>query len=286
MITFEKFEKLNQHRWSDDEMQKNYAIALKVEKNYIEKFGSIEGPKLGDIVEFTDGFRVYKHASIVENVYFEDQNTRVCICENGSSHTYSGQNFQTSGGAFHGMDKASLVYVGEDENIVWTWGCYGAGANQGIYLPLKVNRWIIPYNPKEVKRSTVYFQEDGVHIQNSESCMCYAHTFKSRRAFEVWAGYTGYEYQMNEDGNKAFSPQEVKQKCWTNVVSKPENGKPIKVLANGYIRDGLVTKEEFCITEWWENIHKPNQKLPAYGTLEYKKQMEEYQKYHNNPMGV
>lgn len=286
MITFERFEKLNQHRWSNDEMQKNYAIALEVEKNYMEKFGSIKEPKLGDIVEFTDGFHVYKHASIVENVYFEDQNTRVCICENGSSHTYSGHNFQTSGGAFHGMNKASLVYVGEDENIVWTWGCYGAGADQGIYLPLKVNRWIIPYNPKEVKRSTVYFQEDGVHIQNSESCMCYAHTFKSRRAFEVWAGYTGYEYQMNEDGNRAFSPQEVKQQCWTDIVSKPENGKPIKVLANGYIRDGLVTKEEFCITEWWENIHKPNQKLPAYGTPEYRKQMEEYWKYHNNPMGV
>ena len=32
MITFERFEELNQHRWSDDEMQKNYAIALEVEK--------------------------------------------------------------------------------------------------------------------------------------------------------------------------------------------------------------------------------------------------------------
>ena len=65
MITFERFEELNQHRWSDDEMQKNYAIALEVEKNYMEKFGSIKEPKLGDIVEFSDGFHVYKNASIV-----------------------------------------------------------------------------------------------------------------------------------------------------------------------------------------------------------------------------
>lgn len=284
MITFERFEKLNQqHRWSDDEMQKNYAIALKVEKNYMEKFGSIKEPKLGDMVEFSDGFRVYKHASIVENVYFEDQDKRVCICENGSSHTYSGQNFQTSGGAFLGRDKASLVYVGEDENIVWTWGCHGAGADQGIYLPLKVNRWIIPYDLKEVKRSTVYFLEDGVHIQNSESCMCYAHTFISRKAFEAWAKYTGYEYQMNVDENKAFSPQEVKQRCWTETVPKPQNAKPIKVLANGHIHDGLVVKEEFYITEWWGNFRRQYHK---YGTLEYQEELKEYYKYRNNPMGV
>ena len=283
MITFERFEKLNQHRWSNDEMQKNYAIALEVERNYMEKFGSIKEPKLGDIVEFTDGFHVYKHASIVENVYFEDPNTRVCICENGSSHTHSGRYFQTSGGAFHGMDKASLVYVGEDENIVWTWGCHGSGADQGIYFPLKVNRWIIPYNPREVKRSRVYFLEDGVHIQNSESCMCYAHTFYSRKAFEAWAKYTGYEYQMNEDGSRAFSPQEVKQKCWTEVVPKPENGKPIKVLANGHIHDGLVVKEEFCITEWWGNFRR---QYPKYGTSEHQEELKEYYKYHNNPMGV
>ncbi len=284
MITFERFEKLNQgHRWSDDEMQKNYAIALKVEKNYMEKFGSIKEPKLGDMVEFSDGFRVYKHASIVENVYFEDQDKRVCICENGSSHTHSGRNFQTSGGAFLGRDKASLVYVGEDENIVWTWGCHGAGAHQGIYLPLKVNRWIIPYDPKEVKRSTVYFLEDGVHIQNSESCMRYAHTFISRKAFEAWAKYTGYEYQMNVDENKAFSPQEVKQRCWTETVPKPQNAKPIKVLANGHIHDGLVVKEEFCITEWWGNFRR---QYPKYGTLEYQEELKEYYKYRNNPMGV
>ena len=60
MITFERFEKLNQHRWSDDEMQKNYAIALEVEKNYIEKFGSIKGPKLGD----------YDLEDYASNIYF------------------------------------------------------------------------------------------------------------------------------------------------------------------------------------------------------------------------
>lgn len=292
MIEFERFKKMNQLNWSDDEMQKNYTIALRIEESYQNKFGSIKTPQKGDIVEFADDYHVYKSASIVENVYFEDENTRICICENGSSHITPNLHFSTSGGAFRGKDKASLVYAGEDENIVWTWGCHGAGADQGIYFPLKVNRWIIPYDPKSVKRSIVYFRkgEDGkkdagVEIQNSESCMCYAHTFKSRKAFEAWAEYTGYEYYMDENEDKAYSPQEVKQRCWTETVPKPQNGKPIKVLANGWIHDGLVVKEEFCITEWWENAWRTDP-IPQYGSPEYHKQMQEYFKYHNNPMGV
>jgi hypothetical protein len=289
MVDYSRFQELNP-QWSDNEMQKNYAIALQVEKKYIDKYGSTIEPKIGDIVEFTDGYQVYKHAKIVENVYFEDANKRVCICERGGSFVSSHLHFSTSGGAFKGADKSSLVYVGEDENIVWTWGCNGAGANQGIYFPLKVNRWIIPYDPKSIKRSTVYFRKgrDGkgegeVQIENSGSCMIYEHTFCSREAFEAWARYTGYEYQMDESGDRAYSPQEVKQRCWIEDVAKPKNGKPIKVLANGSIHDGLVVKDEFCITEWWGNT---SHSMTDYNSPEYHEKRKEYFKYHNNPMGV
>ena len=281
MIDYSKFQELNLG-WSDNEMQKNYAIALQIEKKYMEKYGNTKEPKIGDIVEFTDGYQVYKHACIVENMYYENPNERVCICENGNSHVNSNIHFQTSGGAFVGKDKSSLVYMGEDENIVWTWGCHGAGANQGIYFPLKVNRWIIPYDTKSVKRSLVYFREGQVHIQNSNSCMTYAHTFKSIEAFEAWARYTGYEYYMDENGDRAYSPQEVQQRCWTGTL-KPLGGKPIKVLANGRVHDGLVINDTLCITEWWGNI---GSSITAYDSPAYHKQMKEYYKYHNNPMGV
>ncbi len=290
MFTFEEFKRLNSQKygnlwvskWSEEEMKKNYAIAVQVEKNFYEKYGTERKPKLGDIVEYTDGYRVYKHASIVENLYYEDINTRICVCENGSSHTSTGKSFTTSGGAFHGMNKSDLHYVGKDVNIIWTWGCNGAGANQGINIPLKVNKWIMPYDNKAVKRSKVVFKQGGtVHITNSDEWTWYAHSFESRRAFDAWAKYVGYNYYM--DGDVAYSPQKIVNKCWTESVPKPENGKPIKVLANARIHDGLVVTEELCITEWWGNVHRH---VPKYGTYEYQMEMKEYWKYRENPMGV
>lgn len=302
MISFEQFRQMNSQRigsewmskWSEEEMERNYVIALQVEKNYYEKYGTEKKPKLGDIIEYTDGFRVYKYAKIVENLYYEDQNTRVCVCENGSSHTYNGRNFSTSGGAFHGMNKSDLQYVGEDVNVIWTWGCHGAGADQGIYIPLKVNRWIIPYDTMKVKRSVVRFKRNddnelcSVWIENSGEYF-HAKTFNSMRAFEAWAKYVGYDYKMDKDAwstEVAYSPQEIKNRCWTETLPKPSNGKPIKVLANARIHNGIVVTEKTCITEWWENIYRPGEKEPEYGSHEYHIQQKEYDKYHENPMGV
>ena len=109
------------------------------------------------------------------------------------------------------------------------------------------------------------------------------------RAFEAWAKYVDYDYKMDKDAwgaEVAYSPQEVKSKCWTTTRPKPSNGKPIKVLANGRIHDGIVVTEKTCITEWWDNIYRPGEKEPEYGSHEYQIQMKEYDKYHENPMGV
>lgn len=280
MFTFEHFERINRSHWSEDEMRRNYEITLKVEERYYATYGTAKEPKIGDIVEYTDGYRVYEHGKIVENPYCKDG--EVCVCDAGSSFT-TGTYFSTSGGAFHSKAISELQYVGEDTNIVWTWGCYGAGADQGVNFPIKVNRWIIPYDPKAVKRSTVYFNqaEGKVSIENAETCMICTKSFRSRRAFEAWAKYVGYEYRM--DGDRAYSPQRVVNRCWTENVPKPENGKPIKVLANGRVRDGIAVTEDFCITEWWPNIYHPE---PKYGTPEYNQQMETYWRYNDNPMGV
>ena len=143
---------------SEEVMRKNYAIALKVEKIYNANHPNTKEPQVGDIVEFADDYHVYKYAKIVEPHYCDG---RLCVCENGGSFT-DGKFFSTSGGAFVGKEKSELQYVGEDFNIVWTWGCYGSGGNQGIYFPLKVRRWKIPYDPKNVRRSTIRFESHAV----------------------------------------------------------------------------------------------------------------------------
>lgn len=285
MFTFEEFQKINsQSKWSERDMQLNYAIALKVEQTYYDRYGNAKEPKIGDIVEYTDGWEVFKGASIVENLYHSEP--QICICDAGHSFT-DGRAFSTSGGAFHSKDQSLLQYVGEDINYVWTWGCNGVGANQDINIPLKVNRWIIPYNTLEVKRSIVFFKRNdqegdcAVWIKNTHEWF-HAHSFESKRAFEAWAKYVGYEYYM--DGEKGYSHQKLVNRCWVDPDKKPQNGKPIKVLANAKVRDGFVVTEDTCITEWWENNR--TERCAVYGSIEYRTEMEMYHKYKYNPMGV
>lgn len=285
MFTFEEFQKINRSHWDEREMQRNYAIALQVEQTYYDRFGNAKQPKIGDIVEYTDGWRIYTGASIVENLYGSEP--EICICDKGHSFT-SGRGFSTSGGAFHSMDASLLQYVGEAINYVWTWGCNGIGANQDINIPLKVNKWIIPYDAKKVKRSTVNFKRndqadcDAIWIENSDDCWIHAHSFKSKKAFEAWAKYVGYEFHM--DGEKAYSAQKIVKRCWVDPDKKPENGKPLKVIANGRVHDGLVVTEETCITEWWYN--GSNEPYHTYNTPEGQKEIELFWKYDGNPMGV
>lgn len=289
MENYEKFKARNAN-WdcdsyfhTENEFEKNYAIALQVEKVYNENFPNINEPQIGDVVEFTDGYRVYKHALIVED-YCGDG--KLCICACGCSHT-DGKYFSTSGGSFVRKDKSELSLAGEDYNVVWTWGCHGAGASQGIYFPLKVRRWIIPYNPQDVRRSIIYFKKDedgkviSVSIANSDSLWSCGMSFNSLKAFEAWANYVGYRYYI--EGERGFSPQAVKEKCWTTTVSKPSGGKPIKVFANGDVRDGIAVTDDFTVTQWWPNFYRER---PAYGSPEYEKEFAERSKYMYNPLGV
>lgn len=299
MESFENFKKRNASfgccglpNVQERELQKCYYIALQVEKTYNDTYGHIEEPRIGDIVEFTDGFHVYTHGKIVENMY---QDGRLCICEAGSSHT-DGKYFSTSGGAFVSKDKSELQLVGEDENVVWTWGCHGAGGNQGIYFPLKVRKWIIPYNPDTVTRSFVYHSDKlprsngeppryAVWIENTGSYGYYAMSFKSELAFKAWAKYVGYETHVF-DSSKDASYQKIVQKCYTREEDAPKNGKPIKVLFNGRIVDGFVVTEGNEIVTWAPNISDGTYKPIDFNSDEYKREMEEYRKYCDNPMGV
>ena len=274
---------------SDDAMRKNYDIATAIERAYYKKFGNTDEPKIGDIVEFSDGFSIYKHGKIVENLYGKSEYGMLCICENGHSFT-DGEFFSTSGGAFVHKHKSLLKPVGYEENIVWTWGCHGAGASQGIYFPIKVRKWIIPYEPIR-KASKVYIKgrNAGVAVRIENFGEFYdSKRFKSIRAFKAWAKYVGYHSEPFKGTFERVSPQKIVNRCILDLKNLPKNAKPIKVLANGKIHDGWVTNDGNVITEIWLNKYNPDQ--PRYGTEEYKKMAEkehqDFIKYSENPLGV
>lgn len=282
---------------SDKEMQRNYEIAKQVEQTYLSLHGDMDEPQIGDIVEFADDYRVYDHAMIVENHYGGDEHGMLCVCECGSSHT-NGRCFSTSGGAFRSFHKSRLQPAGTDVNVVWTWGCHGAGASQGIYFPLPVRRWIIPHG-KPTKRSWVYIRGRGakrcdgqpmpaVSIENC--CDLYnAMSFKSIEAFKAWADYVGYRYR--DDGGwgttRKVSAQRICDKCYCDPSwQPPEGAKPIKVIRNLRLKDGWVVTTDDCIMTYWPNIYDPEHPEPRYGTPEYEAEFREHRKYMDNPMGV
>lgn len=295
METYETFKTRNAN-WdncgfcTEKDMQRNYEIALQVEKTYNETFVNTNEPQIGDIVEFFDGFRVYDHAKIVENLYGGSEYGMLCVCECGSSFT-NGKGFSTSGGAFKAIHKSKFQYVGEDTNIVWTWGCFGAGGNQGIYFPLKVRKWIIPYEPVKCRSFLTIRGKNSkypaVSIENVSDFFC-AESFCSIKAFKAWANYVGYKHHSFGYGTfSQKSPQRICDKCYTDPAWKvPEGAKPIKVIRNGDLKDAWVVTTDETITYYWPNIYNPTKKAPQYGTPEYEKEFEERRKYDGNPLGI
>lgn len=282
---------------TENEMQANYAIALNVEKAYSENFGNMTEPKIGDIVEFSNGYKVFKYAQISENLYGGSEYGMLCVCECGSSHT-NGENFSTSGGAFWRFHKSNFQLVGETENVFWTWGCHGSGGNQGIYFPLKVHKWIIPYEPI-MNASKVIINGSNkknwrgetmpaVTITNSDQIMGYSQSFCSVKAFNAWAEYVGFKHESFGRGTfERRSAQRIEDKCYTDPAWKvPKGAKPIKIIRNGSLKDAWVVTTPERIMYYWPNIYDPQHKEPQYGTPEYEKKLIEYRKYDGNPLGV
>ena len=279
----------------EDIMERNYSIACDVEKTYNETFGNTDEPKIGDIVEFSDGFRVYDHAKVVENLYGGSKYGMLCVCENGSSFT-NGKSFSTSGGAFKAIHKSKFQYVGEDENLVWTWGCHGAGANQGIYFPLKVRRWKVPYDPI-VKQSRVVIRGrgakdfhgnplDAVWIENFADCYGYhVESFKSIGAFRAWARYVGYESKPYNGIFDRYSSLKIIRKYFWKKEEVPADAKPIKVTECCRCVDAYVLNDGKDIVYYIPNpnILPPS---PDFGTKEYEEEFRERMKYSGNPLGV
>lgn len=278
---------------SEKETRENYGIALEIEKKYNEEFGKIDGPRIGDTVEFSDGYSVYKNAKIVENLYGKSEHGMLCVCERGSSYT-NGISFSTSGGAFKAFHKSRFVYIGEDTNIVWSFGCHGVGAHQGIYFPLKVRKWIIPYEPVQ-KASTVRIngrnakgwdgrEVSAVWVENFSE-FYHAQSFSSVKAFRAWADYVGYKSSPFNGTFHRVSPQKVSRVYFWDKSEIPEGVKTLKLMDNGRIVDAYVKSDERNIIYL---IPNPNilPPRPKFGTKEYDEEFEIQRKYYNNPLGV
>lgn len=300
METYEQFKTRNAHWDSDsyfhteEEFERNYAIAKNVERIYNETFTNINEPQIGDIVEFFDGFRVYNHAKVVENLYGGSNFGMLCVCENGSSFT-DGKYFSTSGGAFKAIHKSKFQYVGEDTNIVWTWGCHGAGGNQGIYFPLKVRKWKVPYNPV-LKKSRVVIKGkgakdlygralDAVWIEHYSDCFGHAASFRTIQAFRAWAKYVGFESKPYNGIFERVSSQAIVRKYFWKKDEVPADAKPIKVIESCRCVDAYVLNDGQNIVYYIPNPNILPQR-PKFGTKEYEEERNECGKFWGNPLGV
>lgn len=271
------------------EMLENYEIAKRTVERYEQCYGSIEGPKIGDVVEFSDGFEVFKHAIICEDCFGESKHGLLYVCEHGKSWT-NGKGFSTSGGAFRHIHKSLMLPKGRDKNMVWTWGCNGAGANQGIYFSLDVNRWLVPYEPIESRSNvTIYYEKEQaeqygkIAIRNVLDWYT-AQSFESVKAFKAWAEYVGYKYANKKGTYFKTSPQTIKREYVSCKNEIPKGAKPLKLIDNGELTDAWAFTTDESVT-YYINYSQRNYH-PKYGTPEYEAYHKEYRKYANNPLGV
>ena len=286
-----------------DPMLRNYEVAKSVEKKFLSRYNSNSPePQVGDVVEFSDGYNIYAHAVIAEslNKKHDSKFHLLNVCENGSSWT-DGESFSTSGGSFHTFHASRFALVGRAVNMVWTWGCHGAGAEQGIYFHLNVRRWVIPYSaPEPLTRVRIYgngskdpygeprryaVSVTGQDFFNFQS-------FVSIRAFLAWAEYVGFEYEHIGNGadrcglvnRRGF--QFLKRVMVYHPKQVPSGAKPLKMAENGIIVDAWTKRVGDTIFFYVPNINWWNDGTFPHPILSRQEEIEEFWKYSDNPLGI
>ena len=278
-----------------DPMRKNYAIAQKVCKTFYSNYDRSSAiPQVGDVVEFSDGYRVYKHATIAENFYGFRFNL-LNVCENGSTWT-DGNGFSTSGGSFHTIHASRFALVGRAENVMWTWGCHGSGGGQGIYFKLNVRKWIIPYEaPKPPTTVHIYGKRKQVSSHRKQyavtvesvSSFFYSQSFDSIRAFTAWAEYVGFEYEHIGRLSCRGGLQSLVRIGINSPNQVPADSKPIKDVSNGVIVDAWTKKIGDTIYFYVPNINYWENGTFGEGyKLSQDERMRLFWKYADNPLGV
>lgn len=264
----------------EEEWQENYDIACKVEERLQNNYPMDGDVHPGDLVEISDGYRVYKNAlvcSIGKNGVCE-------VCERWSAFTF-GKSFSVSGGVWHSIHKSNFVRNGNGVATYWTWGRNGAGADQGIYFPVLVQRWIVPYE-KQQPETTVLFRTSKLRSEPRVSItgpgFSTLATFCSVKAFKAWAEYVGFGYEkLGQAWNGVISrrgKQNITDRLFWTMDDLPDGAKPLFAMSNGSMVQCYVSNDGDTITTWRPN---PNSKA-VFNPLPF----EEAKRYYSNPMGV
>ena len=259
MMTLDEFKKSNMcwngngYYTTEQQWNSNYQIAKDVESKFYTCYDKSKmEPQKGDMIEFVNDNTLYSHA-LVESV---DEYGMMYVCECGSTCT-DGDYFSTSGGAFTHIHSSKFEFVGYEDRIFWTWGCYGAGANQGIYFKIKVKKFrqknmkVIPMhriyfnNPyyREHRKSEVVVMKDWNYIFKE---------FYTVKAFMEWAKYVGLTYRKTDSG-QYYTNQFLKDEYFWKLEDLPDECKPVEDWSNGRKVRCFAHKKDDTIT-----IYRPN----------------------------
>lgn len=287
MISIDQFIKQNtgwDHKYGlfheDKEWSENYDIACEVEERLHSNYPMDGEVHPGDLVEISDGFRIYKNALVCSI----DKNGMCEVCEQWSAFTY-GKAFSVSGGVWHSIHKSNFVRKGNGRATYWTWGRNGSGANQGIYFPVLVQRWLVPYG-KPQPETTVLFRTSKLRSEPRVSIkgagLLTLASFCSVKAFKAWAEYVGFGYERVGQAWCGVicrrGKQNIEDRLFLVKDDIPEGAKPIFAKSNGYMVQCYVSNDGDTITTWRPN---PNSKA-VFNPLPF----EEAKRYYDNPMGV
>lgn len=288
MVSIDRFRKMNSG-WDGESTcphpervwQENYDIVCGVEESLDGRFPLGGGVHPGDTVEISDGFMVYDRAQ-VESV----DRFGIChVCESGSAFT-DGKKISVSGGAFHRIHESRFVRKGYGRNTVWTWGRNGSGCCQGIYFPLLVQHWVVPYD-KPKKAAMVIFRtgkcDPMARVVVDPGFLSFGRMFfRSVSAFKAWAEYTGFGYEKSGTSNNGCiirrAEHNLASAYFNSAGDLPEGAKPLYCMSNGSMVTCYATNDGDTVTVWRPN---PNSK-EVYKPLPW----DEGKKYMGNPMGV
>lgn len=274
-----------------DPMRRNYAIAKSVAKEFYRHYDwASASPQVGDIVEYCNGWHVYENAQIAEPFSSRASKYNLLnVCENGSSWT-DGKTFSTSGGAFHEVHASRFALVGPAKVRVWTWGCHGPGASQGIYFTLNVRKWIVRHD-EPTAATFVRIGKGQISVESNDGSgyagQTFCQSFDSARAFLAWAEYIGFEFEHIGRLAKRRGFQTLEDVYVNSMTEVPEGAKPLHLVSNGEVVLGWVKKEGNSIRFFIPTIS--SWERGCFGEhleLTRQQKLEKFWKYSMNPLGV
>lgn len=264
-MKYQDFENMNQG-WDDGIcttqlgkkwMRENFDIARNVRRKFYSHYDrTLMEPQIGDILELVSCNTYYPRA-IVEKV---TEHGLVRYCERGSSWT-DGEYFSTSGGAWGSKHKCHFEFAGYAYRRYWTWGCHGAGANQGIYFDVLVKRFRQVDMPRVTPMCRIYiggtyWKKRGSKVVITTPDGYIFKEFETIKRFREWAEYVGLTYHKRSDGTY-WTDQFLKDRFFCSEQELPEGCKPIALKSNGSRVLGYVRNDGVTITYFRPN---PNAK--------------------------